>query len=49
MDRPKRSNVTKFEVTGSDYWDGGKVTQWKVSIVESGVVVAEFRSFLWKE
>lgn len=49
VSRPKRSNVTKFEVTGSEYLNTGKVTQWKASIIESGVVVAEYRSFLWKE
>ena len=45
---PKRSNVTKFQITGDDYWDNGKVTQWKVSILEGGAVVAEAKSFLWK-
>lgn len=45
---PKHSNVTKFQVTGDDYWDNGKVTQWKASVVENGTVVAEYKSFLWK-
>jgi len=44
---PKRSNVTKFEVTGGDYQRDGKVTQWKASIVENGSVVAEYKSYLW--
>jgi hypothetical protein len=43
----KRSNVTKFQVTGDDYQRDGKVTQWKVSIVENGAVVAEYKSYLW--
>ncbi len=47
--KPKRSNVTKFQVIGDEYWDGGKVTQWKASVIENGAVVAEYKSFLWKE
>ena len=44
----KRSNVTKFDVKGDDYHRDGKVTQWKVSIVENGSVVAEYKSYLWR-
>jgi len=47
VSEPKRSNVTKFEVTGDDYQRDGKVTQWKASIVENGSVVAEYKSYLW--
>ena len=47
--KPKRSNVTKFEVTGDEYWNGGKVTQWKALVIENGTVVAEYKSYLWKE
>ncbi len=47
--RPKRSNVTKFEILGDEYKDGGGVSQWRASVVESGTVVAEYASFLWKE
>ena len=46
--QPKRRNVTKLEVTGSDYQRDGKVTQWKASIVENGTVVAEYKSYLWQ-
>lgn len=46
---PKRSNVTKFRVIGDEYEANGKVTQWKVSVIEAGKVVAEYKSFLWKE
>lgn len=45
---PGRSNVTKFEVKGAEYLDQGVVTQWKVTIVQGGSEVAEYRSFLWK-
>lgn len=44
---PGRRNVTKFEVVGDEYHKLGKVTQWKVSILEDGVVVSEYKSFLW--
>jgi outer membrane biogenesis lipoprotein LolB len=47
VSQPKRSNVTKFRITGSDYERQGKVTQWKASIVENGVVLAEYKSYLW--
>tara|TARA_R110002096_G_scaffold14302_12_gene49886 strand:- start:8184 stop:8669 length:486 start_codon:yes stop_codon:yes gene_type:complete len=45
---PKRKNVTKFEVIGDEFWDGGKVSQWKASVIENGEVVADYQSFLWK-
>ena len=45
---PKRNNVTKFEVVGDEFWDGGKVSQWRASVIENGEVVAEYHSFLWK-
>lgn len=45
---PKRSNITKFQVTGDDYQRNGKVTQWKASIVDNDTVVAEYKSYLWQ-
>ncbi|MEM7602717.1 MAG: hypothetical protein AAF357_15040 [Verrucomicrobiota bacterium] len=45
---PKRKNVTKLQITGEEYQDLGKVTQWRASIVENGSEVAEYRSFLWR-
>jgi len=45
---PKGRNVTKFEVTGDDYRVNGKVTQWRVVILEGGAQVAEYKSFLWQ-
>jgi len=45
---PKGSNTTKFQITGDDYRENGKVTQWKASIVEDGAVVAEYKSYLWQ-
>lgn len=48
VSNPKANNVTDFQITGEEYQTKGKVTQWKVSILEQGNVVAEYRSFLWK-
>jgi hypothetical protein len=45
---PKGRNVTKFEITGEDYRVNGKVTQWRVLILEGGSPVAEYKSFLWQ-
>jgi hypothetical protein len=45
---PGRSNTTKFEIVGEEYQTGGKVTQWKASIIENGTVVAEYKSYLWQ-
>lgn len=49
VDLPKSKNVTKFEVTGSQYSEQGPVTQWKASVVDNGKVIAEYKSFLWKK
>ncbi|MEM7699060.1 MAG: hypothetical protein AAF236_11720 [Verrucomicrobiota bacterium] len=45
---PEKKNVTKFEVVGEEYAIDGTVTQWRVTILEGGVEVAEYKSFLWK-
>lgn len=45
---PKGRNATRFEVIGAEYRENGRVTQWKATVVENGVVVAEYQSFLWK-
>lgn len=48
VNSPKRKNVTKLEITGEEYNRLGKVTQWRASVLENGVEVAEYRSFLWQ-
>ena len=45
---PKRRNATRFEVIGDEYRINGRVTQWRATVVENEVVVAEYKSFLWK-
>jgi len=49
VEDPGRKNTTKFQITGNDYHENGAVTQWKASIIEDGAVVAEQKSFLWKQ
>ena len=44
----RRSNSTKFRVTGADYQSNGPITSWKVSLIDGGQTVAESKSFLWK-
>lgn len=48
VSEPKGRNATRFEVIGEEYAEMGRVTQWRATVVENGVVVAEFKSFLWK-
>ncbi|MDF1825886.1 MAG: hypothetical protein P1U68_14665 [Verrucomicrobiales bacterium] len=48
VSKPKRKNVTKLDITGEEYKRLGKVTQWRASVLENGVEVAEYRSFLWR-
>lgn len=48
VESPKKKNVTKFQITGEEYYDLGKVTQWRASVIENGAEVAEYRSFLWR-
>lgn len=45
---PGRSNLSKFEVIGEEYAKQGRVTAWKLSIVDaSGRELAAERSYLW--
>lgn len=46
---PRKKNTTEVQIIGDEYAEGGKVTQWKVTILEAGTKVAEYKSFLWKE
>lgn len=48
VERPGRTNTTKFQVTGEDYHENGKVSQWRVSVVQDGAVVSEYKSYLWQ-
>jgi hypothetical protein len=39
---------TSFKVVGDDYFDNGRVLAWRCLLIESGVIVAENRSYLWR-
>lgn len=50
LDQLKRgSNSCDFRVIGADFHDNGDVLAWKASFLRNGVVLAERRSFLWKD
>ena len=40
--------ITRFQVTGDDYLQYGRVLAWRATIVERGRVVAEKKSYLWR-
>ena len=42
-----RSNVTRFEVNGGEYVNGGAVTSWRATLVRGKEVLAEAKSYLW--
>lgn len=47
VDRIRRNNLTRFEVTGDAYRDEGRVTAWRVSLVRGGEILASQASYLW--
>jgi len=40
--------ITRFQVTGDDYLQYGRVLAWRATILEGGKVAAETRSYLWR-
>jgi hypothetical protein len=44
----RRSNVSKFQVTGDEYHTGGRVTAWRVSVLRGNEELVSESSFLWK-
>ena len=40
--------TVKFEVNGADYQTGGKVTAWKVTLLQNGATIGSQQSFLWE-
>lgn len=44
---PKGTHKTKFEVTGDDYHDDGRVIAWRAILIEDGKIVALTQSALW--
>lgn len=43
----KKSNISRFQVTGGEYTSGGRVTAWKVSLMRGKEELASHESFLW--
>lgn len=44
----RRSNWTKFQITGNDYYSRGRVTAWKLTLERGGEVLASQQSYLWE-
>ena len=47
VNAPRRSNKTRFQVTGANYQTGGRVTSWRISIIRDGKIIAHDQSYLW--
>lgn len=43
----KRNNITKFQVTGSEYNTGGRVTAWRVTLLRGQEELVSQQSYLW--
>jgi hypothetical protein len=44
----RRSNWSKFQVTGPAYHGNGRVTAWKLSLERGSEVLASQQSYLWE-
>ena len=44
---PRVKNKTRFKVTGTEYQSKGKVTAWRVLIVQENQIIASDQSYLW--
>lgn len=40
--------ITRFQVTGDDYLQYGRVLAWRATLLEGGKVSAQTRSYLWR-
>ena len=45
---PGRSNETRFEVTGEPYYEGGPVVAHRVSVLQGGQELVDWKSYLWE-
>jgi hypothetical protein len=43
----KGSQMTEFDIIGDQYLEDGKVSGWRVLLIENGKIVALNQSFLW--
>ena len=39
---------TQFAIIGDDYFDDGRVTAWRATLIVNGRIVAAKRSYLWE-
>jgi hypothetical protein len=42
------SHKTSFAIIGDDFWNDGHVLAWRCVLIEQGHIVAETRSYLWR-
>ena len=47
VDVDPREGIVRFEVTGQDYRDRGRLLGWHVTLTQSGHPVGERKSYLW--
>lgn len=47
VDDVRKSNVTKFEVTGDEFITNGRVTAWRISLMRGKEELASQESYLW--
>ncbi|MEZ5387166.1 MAG: hypothetical protein R3F13_16785 [Prosthecobacter sp.] len=47
VDDVRRTNVSKFQVTGDEYHKSGRVTAWRVSVLRGGEELVSQQSALW--
>jgi len=46
--KARGSHKTEFQVVGEDFLNDGRITSWRCLLIESGRIVAEDKSFLWR-
>lgn len=42
------SGMAEFDVTGENYFTGGKVLAWRISVARGGRELASRQSYLWQ-
>jgi hypothetical protein len=47
VDDIRRSNISKFQVTGEEYKKSGRVTAWRVSVLRGKEELVSQQSALW--
>ena len=45
---PSVEGRTEFQITGSDYYENGRVLAWRMSLFDGSKVVSRKQSFLWE-